>query len=73
MTDAKHTHPAEPLTCEDCGDEPYRVGGRRRRCPRCGFLVCAYCWHHVHDSRLGAPGDFEHCAALATKRPEARK
>lgn len=31
--------------CEDCGEECKR----RRRCNRCGKLVCAWCSHHVHE------------------------
>jgi hypothetical protein len=35
------------LNCQDCGDmEPDHA--RRRRCKACGFLVCAWCFHHVH-------------------------
>lgn len=30
--------------CEDCG-EPQ---ARRKRCHHCGWLVCRWCWHHVH-------------------------
>jgi hypothetical protein len=30
--------------CEDCEDEV----PRRRRCKRCGLLVCPFCDHHVH-------------------------
>jgi len=35
--------------CEDCGEES---GGRRRRCKRCGLLVCGWCYHHVHSLPL---------------------
>jgi hypothetical protein len=31
--------------CEDCGET---VTYRRRRCSTCGFLVCRWCYHHVH-------------------------
>ena len=31
--------------CEDCGDD---VEGRRVRCPKCGVLLCSWCYHHSH-------------------------
>lgn len=30
--------------CEDCGEDCKR----RTRCPRCGKLVCRWCYHHIH-------------------------
>ena len=33
--------------CEDCGEEIPK-GRRRTRCPKCGLLVCVWCFHHVH-------------------------
>lgn len=34
--------------CDDC-EELMASNERRRRCNSCGSLVCAYCWHHVHQ------------------------
>jgi len=35
--------------CEDCGK---RDASRRRRCKRCGLLVCGFCIGHHHSARL---------------------
>lgn len=37
------------ILCEDCGDECKR----RKKCPHCGYLVCVWCWHHIHSLNLG--------------------
>jgi hypothetical protein len=40
----------ETRYCQDpeCGEEIPK-GQRRFRCPRCGLLVCGWCWNHVHQ------------------------
>lgn len=40
----------KPQVCEDCEDG---VSMRRTRCKRCGLLVCAWCYHHVHALHIG--------------------
>lgn len=34
--------------CEDCGDETKR----RTKCPKCGLMVCRWCYHHLHHPKL---------------------
>ena len=34
--------------CDDCHDE-LEDKERRVRCKRCGWLVCRWCYHHVHS------------------------
>lgn len=43
MTDLPESG-AQPIECEDCG-EPCK---RRTRCPRCKYLLCNWCYSHVH-------------------------
>lgn len=47
--------------CEDCGDDEEHI--RRRRCPRCGLLICGWCLWHTHKLAISAN------APCPTQRP----
>lgn len=38
--------------CEECHEE-MMDSERRRRCGRCGKLVCGWCFNHIHSLLIG--------------------